>query len=171
MPYNPQRARPIRIPCPVVDDSHSFGGLYFTENALEALPVDVITIFPPVENALSKRFPIFEGILGTAQPIHECLVQVQRHGKQYRFLVAYQTRPHSALNQSLSMLAPGVQVRGEILVVRSGKTVLVQAMGGKGALEAATVAVRKFVEEMGAHFARHRRKRTVPPLPTQLFVE
>lgn len=116
-----------------------FQGLYFTESSQEALPIDVVTIFPPIENALSKRFPLFENILGTMQPIHECIVRVQH----YHFLVAYQARPHSLPNQALSSLVPNVEVRGEILVIRSGKTVLVQSMGGRSAAEAAKIAVRE----------------------------
>ncbi|KAI0710950.1 hypothetical protein C8Q76DRAFT_623687 [Earliella scabrosa] len=170
MPYSPQRAPPIRVPCPITS-AHTFKGLYFSETSQVALPVDVVTIFPPVENALSKRFPVFENFLGTTHPIHECVVRVaqQDQVQDHYFLIAYKPLPQSPPNQALSLLVPGCQVHGEILVMRSGKSVLVKAMGDL-TFDAARLAVRRFVVELGVHYAKHRRKRITPPLPTQLDI-
>ena len=96
---------------------------------------------------MAKRFPVFESILGCDAHIHECDVRVKDNyeHKQYRFLIAYQPRPNSPPNLALSALVPDmdIEIRGEILVMRSGESVLVQRMGGHFASEAAKLAVRK----------------------------
>ena len=107
--------------------------------------VDIHTVFPPIETSLAKRFPMFENILGTAHPIHECMVHVTDPAtfRRMRFLIAYQRRPNCPPNAALRNLIPGCDVRGDIIVMRSGGTVLVQRMGGRTASLAAKLAVRK----------------------------
>ncbi|KAI0715692.1 hypothetical protein C8T65DRAFT_572919 [Cerioporus squamosus] len=105
--------------------------------------------------------------MGPLPHIHECAVRVfDIEHKEYRFLVAFQPRPHSPPNQALLKIVPHVRVRGEILVVRSGKSVLIQAMGGRSAVAAAKLAVGKFIIELDYHMSRYRGKRVVPPLTT-----
>ncbi|KAI0692064.1 hypothetical protein C8T65DRAFT_586850 [Cerioporus squamosus] len=171
MPYNPQPASPIRVPCPVTNGNPQYlQGLYFGSASVDAEPVKVVTLFPLVESAVAKRFPVFENILGSTTHIHECDVRVRDiyEHKEYRFLIAYQARPHSPLNLALSKLVPGAEVRGEILVMRSGEFVLVQRMGGHFASEAAKLAVRKFVQELKTHKLQNGSKRVTPPLPRQI---
>ncbi len=126
--------------------AETFKGLYFSSTAEEPVPVLVRTLFPPIETALAKRFPIFENILGTATAIHECIVRVKDEttkNKEYYFLIAYQARPRSLANPSFDKLFPDCQVGGELVVVRSGKTILVQDMAGRVAAQAAKKAVLK----------------------------
>ncbi len=126
--------------------AETFKGLYFSSTAEEPLPVSVRTLFPPVETALAKRFPVFENILGTGTAIHECIVRVKDEStghKEFYFFIAYQARPRSLPNPSFNKLFPDCQVGGELVVVRSGKTVLVQDMTGRVAAQAAKKAVLK----------------------------
>ncbi|KAI0628153.1 hypothetical protein C8Q77DRAFT_1040734, partial [Trametes polyzona] len=157
MPPSPQRAHPLRTPCPVVQKSRVLRGLYFGSSSMEAVQADVVTIFPPVENALSKRFPLFESILGTMYPIHECCVRVDRdHRSHYDFLVAFQERPDLPPNKALAHIVPHASICGEIIVMRSGVRCLVLDMGGHMLSESAATAVRKFVLKYVAHHAQHR---------------
>lgn len=112
---------------------------------MEPVQTEVLTIFPPVENSLSKRFPLFETILGTMYPIHECRVRVDGGGRhtQIDFLVAFQERPDLPPNAAISRLVPHASVCAEIVVMRSGARYLVLDMGGHGPSEAAKRAVRK----------------------------
>ena len=126
--------------------AETFKGLYFSSTGEEPLPVHVRTLFPPTESALAKRFPVFENILGTWAPIHECLVRVNDEStnhKEYHYLIAYQARPHSVPNPSFARLHPTSKAEGELVVVRSGKTVLVQNMAGRVAAQGAQTAVFK----------------------------
>lgn len=154
----------IRIPCPVVQvrgillhlslcarcvandlplqTSRTFQGLYYSYSSPTPSQVKVHTVFPPQENTFAKRFPMFEAIMGTTHPIHECLVRVPSPKGPIAFLVAYQERPNLQPNHAFFPLVPNVQLCGEILVVRSGEGVLVTTMGGRLAIEAAKEAVR-----------------------------
>lgn len=105
----------------------------------------MLTVFPPVENALSKRFPLFESILGTMYPIHECRVHVDEGTRQGDFLVAFQERPDLPPNTAIARLVPHTSVCAEIVVMRSGPRSLVLEMGGHLPSEAAKRAVKKWV--------------------------
>ncbi|KAI0366110.1 hypothetical protein BV20DRAFT_952984 [Pilatotrama ljubarskyi] len=169
MPPSPQRSRPLRVPCPVVQRSKILHGLYFGTSAVEPAQAEVVTIYPPVENVLSKRFPLFEPILGTMYPIHECLVRVDGdHHIKGDFLVAFQERPDLPPNKAVSHLVPHASISSEIVIMRAGTRRFVLEMRGSSLTEPAKRAVRNFILEYIAHHARHHGKRTVPPLPAAI---
>ncbi|KAI0367536.1 hypothetical protein BV20DRAFT_911570, partial [Pilatotrama ljubarskyi] len=167
MPPSPPRAQPLRVPCPVTDGNPKLlNGLYFGNSSADALPVEIVTVFPPCESALAKRFPLFEAVLGTMEPTHECTVRVAFHGLAYRFLVAYQDRPGLPPSPAFRNLVPSSNLTGEIVVMRSGTRALVRDMVGLHASSAAKKAVRKFIVAAEAHHARYKNKTLPPPLPT-----
>ncbi|KAI9062656.1 hypothetical protein FKP32DRAFT_1677175 [Trametes sanguinea] len=135
----------MRVPCPDAKaPPRNLRALYFATANTRAVYVRVATAMPDVESFAVKRFPSFESILGTRAPIHECLVTTHdAGGKAHKFLVAYQEHPELPPNKALNEILPDISFRGELVVMQSGKRVLVVDLAGGRMATLAREAVRR----------------------------
>ncbi|KAJ3476161.1 hypothetical protein NLI96_g11354 [Meripilus lineatus] len=121
-------------------------GLFFAKNANSFASVNIHTLVPQDETATVSRFPCFEHLMGTNIATQECMVRVPIGNDQYRnYLLAVQYDPTCPINQSLRAITRGVNWRGAICVLRSGRRVLATSMAGRTDQRNAIRAVRRFL--------------------------
>ncbi|KAI0366114.1 hypothetical protein BV20DRAFT_953036, partial [Pilatotrama ljubarskyi] len=94
-------------------------------------------------------FSALECILGSAYPIHECVVDCSMAGTstRSRYLIAVQERPGTT-NPRLSRLLPGPSRGIEVVVMRMSPRGAVVDFGGKVHLSSARKAVRCLLKEL-----------------------
>lgn len=121
-------------------------GLYFNATADTPIQVPIMTTIPQTENAVSRRFPALESVLGPHVVLKErYAVSYDEQGRAHRFLVAYREDENASANRALRHLLPEIAFYGELVVMQAGVRVLVVDMAGRKAWTLAERAVRRYV--------------------------
>ncbi|THH31977.1 hypothetical protein EUX98_g2209 [Antrodiella citrinella] len=86
--------------------------------------------------------------MGTQDPIQECIVtHFDPNGVAYQVLLAVQYCPSDPINAALRQLYPNTTWRGGVVVMKSGRNVLVTSLTSQSDITFAERAVTKFLEE------------------------
>lgn len=122
-------------------------GIVYSQDKRQGGPIQVPTATHPTHDcAANPSFPSFEAILGADNRLHETWVtMVDGLGREHRFLIAAQYCAGCEVNRALNGVLPGVDWRGELIVMRGGRRSFVVNMGNAPYKQLARTAVRKYV--------------------------
>ncbi len=95
------------------------------------MKIGVPTTLDPRRDSLAvPRFPCFEAVLGAGIELHETwVICYDGMGFEHRFLIAAQYRPNMTVNRALKHLMPGLNWKGDLLVMRGGNMKFVVNVG------------------------------------------
>ncbi|KAI9063126.1 hypothetical protein FKP32DRAFT_1676556 [Trametes sanguinea] len=124
-------------------------GLMFSADKGYQVNVSVPTAQHPThDGAAYPCFPSFEMIFGADITLHETWVTLSDDvGREHRFLIAAQHCSGCEINRSLNGVLPGVNWRGELIVMYGGRRSFVVNMKRADLKQLARLAVRKFLAE------------------------
>ncbi|KAF7791118.1 hypothetical protein EIP86_002079 [Pleurotus ostreatoroseus] len=120
----------------------------FQVGATQPVFVDVLTVVPRYESQTVARFPCFEAILGVTKPIQECFVECVHGESTRRFIIAAQYDHDKPVNIALKRLHAAANWRGNILVMKAGRDVLVTGLHGSFESLMVDRAVKRFLETL-----------------------
>ncbi|KAI0628145.1 hypothetical protein C8Q77DRAFT_1068611 [Trametes polyzona] len=148
----PWKTNPYRAQChpkSKIATPTTLEALHYAPGSTSPALINVITVVQrSSDRQPANLFPALECVLGTSQPIHECLVEVRAMDAVLRFLVAVQERP-GVPNNSLSDIDPGPACCMAVIVLRVGHDGVMRDFGGRSSMCAAERAVQRVVGEIG----------------------
>ncbi|KAI0042321.1 hypothetical protein FA95DRAFT_1500226 [Auriscalpium vulgare] len=101
-----------------------------------------MTVVPRGNPALRPRFPCAEAYLTSGYLVHDSVVTVKgMNGHDYAFLICFVYSLDLPVNHALLRLYPGIEWRGELLVMRQSRQYFVTAMGRAEFARLAEVAI------------------------------